>query len=151
MGKQQASDWKIAGIYWFLSAIVAAVLGVALSLAMSIFATRSGIITNTALFQEMIGLIIPLLGIWAGAMYAGNSVNKRYIIKNKESVTLKALIWNIVAGAVIIILLIIFGSNWTITFVGASLPLAILFGFLWISFVALFYIFTALKYIKNSD
>jgi hypothetical protein len=151
MGKQQASDWKIAGSYWFLSAVVAAVSGVAISLAMSIVA-RSGIVANTALFKEMINLIIGLLGIWAGAMYAGNSVNKKYIIKNKESVTLKALIWNIVAGAIIIILFILLpGASWKISFIGVSLPMAILFGFLWISFVALFYIFTAMKYIKNSQ
>jgi hypothetical protein len=150
MEKQQVSDWKIAGSYWFLSAVVAAVLGVVMSLVMSIFG-RYGIIANTALSKEIIGLIIGLFGIWAGAMYAGNSVNKRYIIKNKESVTLKALIWDIAATAVIIILIILLPGTRTIFFYGSSLPLAILFGFLWISFVALFYIFTALKYIKNSD
>ena len=109
---------------------------------------KYGIIVSAEWFQKM---IIVLLGIWAGAMYAGNSVNKRYIIKNKESVTLKALVWNIAAAAVIIILIILLPGTPIISFYGFSLPLAILFGFLWISFVALFYIFTALKYIKNSD
>jgi uncharacterized membrane protein YuzA (DUF378 family) len=93
MGKQTASDWKIAKSYWFSSFVAGLLVSVVPMIIVSIMgvALNAGKSTNlsTVIFD-----LIGLFGIWLGAMYAGKSVAKKYFIKNRENIVIKVLALN---------------------------------------------------------
>jgi len=154
MEKKQASGWKIAASYWFSAFAIGSFVDTVL---IAIVAAFSFNVPNYALFINIVNAVIGLLAIWVGAIYAGWMTNKKYIVQNRQEVVVKAfVIYTIVVMFFALIrepLIMYFAPILqTPGFTGIWGGLeAFGIGTIESGFITLVYIFSALKYIKNSD
>jgi hypothetical protein len=92
MDKKQASNWKIAGEYFFSSYVAGAAIVALWTVAGSFIGFE-----NNILF-DFVGLAI---GILAGAFYAARSIGKKYIVNARTAIADIATFYYIIIGAVL--------------------------------------------------
>lgn len=83
--KKTLSDWKIAGIYFILYALITFLIGAAYSLIV-VYGVSNLRLNVPPLIGRIDNILFPLILIWVGTKLSSSYVNKKFTIENISSI-----------------------------------------------------------------